>query len=1131
MVSRANHSAPPVAAKATESTLLAWLKETLYDAPPLRELRERLRTGGEGTAVEFTRAPGSLVPVVAAALAEGDGLPVLLVSPDARAAEKARDDLRTLLGAEAAWLLPQRDAIPYDPLHQNPRFDERAGAFERLVSREFSVLITFPAALVERLETLAAEARRLVRFRVGDPIDREALALVLGEAGMRREVRAEEPGQFAVRGAVVDIYPPASELPVRLELWGDEISELRAYDPATQRSLEHLGEVRFYAGEEGEEGREAALWELLPPGAVLLLDDPDALRAGLERTWEEIEYQFEKRRELELDRRTPRPDERYVRPDAVFAALAAFPRAVHRGPAAPTAGSLDFGARAHESYLGDLRHLAADLRHLRKQRLETVVLCERAGQVDRLSDLLEEQGAGGVLPRIGIGPLHEGFTWPAAGIALLTDHQIFGRHRRTGAFRRRKRRVDPAAFEQLKRGDIVVHTDFGIGRYLGLKKITVRDAEQECLQIEYRDGVKVYVRLDQFSKLQKYQGTDGAPPKFSRIGGLDWDRARRRAREAVEELARDILELYARRQVEGGHAFTPDTPWQREMEAAFEFEDTPDQAAAALAVKQDMEKPIAMDRLLLGDVGFGKTEVAVRAAFKAVQDSRQVAVLVPTTILAQQHYATFSERLLRYPVRIEVLSRFRTRAEQKAVLDGLAAGEVDIVIGTHRLLSKDVKFRRLGLIIVDEEHRFGVKHKDTLKRLRPTVDVLTLSATPIPRTLHMAMSGVRDLSMISTPPHDRQPIETEITPFDPRIIREAILREVARGGQVYFIHNRVQSIHAIRKMLERLLPGISFAVAHGQMKERDLDQVMQDFLHQRYQVLICTMIIESGLDIPNVNTLIVNRADRLGLAQLYQVRGRIGRSHRQAYAYLLTPPRMLLQNDARRRLETIAEHTRLGSGFQIAMRDLEIRGAGNLLGSEQSGFINQVGLELYTQMLAEAVQALKEEGVAKLPEAPVPRRDSREVKVDAPVDAMLPPVYVSDPAERVEIYRRLSRTQDPEEVRDLRSELRDRFGPLPPEGEHLLEIVEVQAEGARAGVTRVELHENVAFFEFASDWGREDFQGRLSTLLAALQDHPIEFKGTGSALGLRLALEDCDGWPDRWARVKEALRAVPVEVA
>lgn len=1111
----------------TRSDFLDLFKEAFYAAKPVQELVDAARRGVPVT--EFVRASGSLPALVAAALAEELKRPLLYVAPDIRVAERVRDDLRSLLGHDNALLLPPKFAIPYDPLHQNQRFDERAAVFERLLSKSFDALIVVPPALSERYETLESHSKRMIRFSLGDEIDREALALICSEAGMTREVRAEEPGQFAMRGSVIDVYPASNELPIRLELWGDEIAEMRRFDPQSQRSEEALEEILFFAGERGETKGQAGLWEILPRNTTIFIDDKDALEHGLERHWEEIEYQYEKRRDLEKDRLTEKPDELFHRADAVLAGLMKRTTVIHRGAAAPTEGALNFNTRNQDSFLGDLTSLASQLKANRDGNVANFLFCDRSSQVDRMGDLLEEHGGAEDAVRIGVAPLHGGFNWTQANLSVYTDHEIFGRHKRTSPFRRRRKAADSRAFDELKRGDFVVHADFGVGRYLGPKTIKVGGMDRECLQVEFREGVKVYVRLEQFAKLQKFQGTEGGEPKLSKIGGSDWDRARRKTKEGVERLAKEILEIYARRKMSGGFAFRDDTPWQREMEAAFEFEDTPDQATAAEEVKRDMEQQLAMDRLLVGDVGFGKTEVAVRGAFKALQDSKQVAVLVPTTILAQQHYQTFVERLRRYPIKIAVLSRFRSRREQLQTVSDLADGKIDLVIGTHRLLSKDVHFKDLGLLIVDEEHRFGVKHKEALKRFRASVDVLSMSATPIPRTLHMALSGARDMSMISTPPHDRLPIETEIVPFDDRVIREAILREIARGGQAYFVHNRVQTIHATAKMIEKLLPDIKVGVAHGQMREGELETVMDEFLKEKYQVLVCTMIIESGLDLPNVNTLIVNRADRFGLAQLYQLRGRIGRSHRQAYAYLMTPPRMLLQTDAKRRLETIAENTRLGSGFQIAMRDLEIRGAGNLLGPEQSGYINSVGFELYTEMLSEAVAKLSEEETVDLPETPVIRRDSRDVKIDAPVDAVLPTEYIPDAPERVDVYRRLSRAQKPDEVNNLRKEMLDRFGTLPTPAEALLQIIEAQARAARAGVAKIDLHEDVAFLTFDEEWGGEAFDIKIAEVVAGLHELPYELRGTGP-LGLRLDLEDCPGWTERWQRLQTMLAALPEDV-
>jgi transcription-repair coupling factor (superfamily II helicase) len=1107
------------------SDIIDDLKESVYSAPKILQLHKGIKSV-DTLQTDLVRVSGSLQAFIASSIVDKLDNKLLYISPDIRSAEKSRDDLRSLLGDDRVFLLPAQFSIPYDPLHQNHRFDERAAVFERLLDGMFDVIIAIPPSMVERHHALRIQKKRMIKFTVGDEIDRDVLALVLTEAGMRREIRAEEPGDFAVRGSVIDVYPPSAETPIRIELWGDEISEIRQFDPVTQRSMELSDSITFYAGEKGKEEARYGLWDLLPRKTILYVDDHDALLQGLDKQWEEIDYQYEKRKELELDHRTLLPDELYIRPEEIDQKISGLKRVIYRGVAASSEGAINFNSRSHESYLGDLDRLGNNLKQFKMQRAKSFVLCDREPQVDRLSDLLADHGGADEAARIGVLPLHQGFSLSDDGINVLTDHEIFGRHKRTSPFRKRKHQLDPTAFEELKNGDLVVHTDFGIGRYLGPKRITVKGVERDCLQIEYRDDVKVYVRLDHFNKLQKYQGAEDGEPKLSKIGGTDWSKNRVKTKKAVEKLAKEILQIYARRQIEGGFAFRPDSPWQREMEAAFEFDDTPDQTTSSEQTKRDMEKPVAMDRLLVGDVGFGKTEVAVRAAFKAVQESKQVAILVPTTILAQQHFITFVERLRRYPIKIEVLSRFVPKKVQNDIVERLEKGDVDLLIGTHRLLSKDIKFKDLGLLVIDEEHRFGVKQKESIRKFRASVDILSMSATPIPRTLHMALAGARDMSMISTPPEDRLPIETEIVPFDERLIREAILRETARGGQVYFLHNRVETIYAMKRTLKDLLPDINFGVAHGQMKEGELSTAMDDFLHEKHQVLICTMIIESGLDIPNVNTLLVNRADRFGVAQLYQLRGRIGRSHRQAYAYLLTPPRMLLRTDAKRRLETIAENTRLGSGFQIAMRDLEIRGAGNLLGAEQSGYINSVGFEMYTEMLSKAVQDLNSESITQLPETTQKKRDSRDVKVEVQVDAFLPTEYIPDASERVEVYRKLSKTQTQNELVALREEIVDRYGVMPSKAINLFEIVETQTLGAQAGVAKIEIHSDAVFFNFVDDWGSDKFDIQMAELLTAVHEFPIELLGSGT-LGLKLNLNPNLEWKDRWERVRDLLTVLP----
>jgi transcription-repair coupling factor (superfamily II helicase) len=655
------------------------------------------------------------------------------------------------------------------------------------------------------------------------------------------------------------------------------------------------------------------------------------------------------------------------------------------------------------------------------------------------------------------GGLTSGFHFVALKQTYLTEAEIFGPRRAVSVRRPKIREARPfAAFEDVKPGDVVVHVDHGMGRFHGLRKLTVGETEGDYLLLEYAGGDKLYVPVDKFHLVQRYVGADasaGGPP-VDRLGSGAWARAKERVRASIREMAQELLKLYAGRQVAGGHTFSPDTPWQREFEAAFPFEETADQMAAIQAVKADMGRPQPMDRLVCGDVGYGKTEVAMRAAFKAVMDGKQVAVLVPTTVLALQHCQSFADRFAPFPIVVEMLSRFRTRGEQQKVLRGLREGTVDIVIGTHRLLQRDVRFRDLGLVVVDEEQRFGVAAKERLKKLRTEVDVLTLTATPIPRTLHMAMLGVRDISTIETPPEDRLSIRTYVTRFDSDVIQQAIEEETGRGGQVFFVHNRVESIHAMARFLRRLVPHVKIAVAHGQMSEDELERVMCDFYAGAYQLLCSTAIIESGLDIPSANTIIINRADRFGLAQLYQLRGRVGRDRFRAHAYLLIPREDALTEGARKRLQVLAELTELGSGFKIASRDLEIRGAGNLLGVEQHGHINAVGFDLYCQLIQETVAELK--------------GGDREIEVDPvlrlPVEACIPEEYVSDAAVRLALYRRLSAAASSAEREELAAELCDRFGPLPPPVEHLLTVLDLKATArslrikeidARRGIVRV----------------------------------------------------------------------------
>jgi transcription-repair coupling factor (superfamily II helicase) len=733
------------------------------------------------------------------------------------------------------------------------------------------------------------------------------------------------------------------------------------------------------------------------------------------------------------------------------------------------------------------------------------IVCEDENHKERLSDFLQlnEEPAENI--NLVLGPIKRGFSLPAAQLSVYTENDLFGKVYRKPKRGRFKEGIPIRALSALNPGDFIVHVDYGIGKYVGLEKIKVRDIERECLALVYSEGDKLYVPLDKMERVQKFRGRDGINPILCKLGGTQWEKLKSRTKESVKAIAKDLITLYSARQALPGYAFSLDTAWQKEIELGFAFEETPDQTKAIEEVKEDMEKSRPMDRLVCGDVGFGKTEVAVRAAFKCVSDGKQVAVLVPTTILAQQHFRTFGERLSQFPVVIEMLSRFRSLKEQKQIIEKTKRGEIDILIGTHRIFSKDVGFKDLGLLVIDEEQRFGVKHKETLKAYRKTVDVLTLTATPIPRTLYFSLMGIRDMSLINTPPKDRRPILTEVIPFSEEVIEDAIRHELARGGQVFFVHNRIKSIHSIAAMIQRLVPGIQLAVAHGQLDEHDLERVMLDFDAGKYDCLVSTTIIESGLDLPNVNTLLINRADHMGLAQLYQLRGRVGRSDHQAYAYLFTPPFQLLNEVAVKKLRTIEEFTELGSGFQIAQRDLEIRGAGNLLGIAQSGNMDALGYDLYIKLVEEAVQELKleEEGIGKSQTA------AMDCQIEVGINAYLPKNYVEDESIRVNLYRRLASVRGPEEIEHFERELKDRFGAIPDEAMHLLEASRLRLMGQKLGFKKIILEGSRMKLFFNEQWvnqfpTQEQLSEQIRVILkkVSMPVHFLQKGGFGLSLNL-----------------------------
>jgi transcription-repair coupling factor (superfamily II helicase) len=1054
---------------------LDFLLEQCAALPATRALVPRLPAGS--ARVGIAGLPGSSAAVLLATLSRAVPQRLfVVVAPTPSEAERWHADLRALAPEGGVGLYPQREALGAEEPHVEIA-GERIETLEALLRGALRLVVTTARATAERSGVPAALTARRLDLSAGRQSGGAGLTVTierLEAMGYTRVPLITEVGQFSVRGGILDIYGFGMAAPARIEWWGDEVTSLRIFDLDTQRSGDAVSRVTVLPIKTEAVGRydgtavttdRTSLLELLPADTVLVLDQEGALDQEVDRAWSDAAHHLEVARRLGEE--PPTRDALYLEPRTWRARLAALGRLALEAPDATDR----FGILPPEAVDRDLKRL----RRIVATEPATVILCDNEGQVERLHELLEPAEV-----TLVVGALDGGFVLPA--LRVLTDHEIFRRARRLRR-PRRYRSATPAAVAgaaSLSPGDYVVHLDHGIGVYRGLQIIELRGAPLEVAVVEYEGGDRLNVpiyRLDQLEPYRTGGDADAPPPRLHRLGATTWQRQRDKTRSAIKQLAHELLDLYARRQLAAGFAMPPDTPWQRELESSFLYEDTPDQRRATEEVKRDLERARPMDRLLVGDVGYGKTEVAVRAAFKVAQAGKQVAVLVPTTILAEQHGRTMRERLADYPVKVEVLSRFRGAKDTAAILERLTTGDVDVVIGTHRLLSRDVAFKDLGLLIVDEEHRFGVRHKERLKALKLAVHVLTLTATPIPRTLHLSLAGLRDLTLLETAPKDRSPVLTFVEPWDDALIEEALARELDRGGQVYFVHNRIETIATVAERVRRLAPRARLAVAHGQMREAELEAVMARFVSGEVDVLVSTMIVESGLDVPNANTMIVDRADRFGLAQLYQLRGRVGRSHRRAHCYLLVPD--IVDADAEERLRVLEHHTDLGAGYRIALRDLEIRGAGNLLGREQSGHAHAVGFDMYLRWLQEAVAALK--GVVE----PAASFAPPEVVLDQP--AHLPDGYIASDAAKLDLYRRLARVRVPGEIAGIREELRDRFGPLPPEAERLLLVAELRALGAAAGVETILIHDDDARLQF-----RRDARPVLARLAAAFDAVQLE---------------------------------------
>ena len=1021
---------------------------------------------------------GSADAVLIAALAEREPNRLIAVVADQLPeAERWLADLQAVFGDEGVALYPPREGFGEVEPHAEVA-GERVETLERMTRGGVRVLLTTARAILERTRLPRALASARLSMRRGDTWRLEDLAAHLEAVGFERVPMVEDVAQFSVRGGIVDIYSFGMSEPVRLEFWGDEITEMRQFDLLTQRTTRTAETALILPvdvsgrGEADDRYERTSLAELWPPESLLVVPRGVVLPPEMQRTWDEAEHHLDLARRRG-ERVAPR-DELFQPPADAERALGRF--ATLEFAADDAEGAIVFPLRAPPPIARDMRRLAA----LVRDGIPTIILCDNSGQAERLDELLG--GADGPSPAaLSIGVLGGGFVIPAAGgaagLRVLTDHEIFRRERR---IRRTRRYATGAAIEAitaLKAGDFVVHLEHGVGIYRGMSTIFAGETTIEVIVIEYEGGDRLNVPLYRIDQVERFRSVgdvseDAPPPRLHRLGGDRWRKQRDKTRGAIQEMTVELLELYARRKMATRPPHLPDTAWQRQLESSFLFEDTPDQRKATDEVKRDLEGDRPMDRLLVGDVGYGKTEIAVRAAFKAVQSGRQVAVLVPTTVLAEQHARTFGDRFADFPIRVEVMSRFQTMKEQKATLEELKAKTVDIVIGTHRLLSPDVHFGQLGLIIVDEEHRFGVKHKERLKQLKLETDVLTLTATPIPRTLHLSLAGLRDMTLIQTPPRDRSPVLTFVEPWDDALIEEGIGRELDRGGQVFFVHNRIETIQGVADHIAGLVPRARVSVGHGQMKERELERVMGRFVAGEVDVLVSTLIVESGLDVPNANTMFVSRADHLGLAQLYQLRGRVGRSHRRAYCYLLVPD--AVDEDAERRLKVLEHHSELGAGYRIALKDMEMRGAGNLLGPEQSGFVQAVGFDLYLRMLDETVKR-----VMRGDNAPPP--PPADVSLDAP--AFLPDDYMPSQDAKLEVYRRLTSLAETSAIDDVRAEVRDRFGPLPPAAEAFFHVAKLRLLGGALGVGGILVHGDEARISF-----RDDALPRMKPLAAAFRD-------------------------------------------
>lgn len=1063
--------------------------------------------------------------------------PAVIITMDDLKAKELFEDLQFFI-KENLYFYPSKDILFYSAdVHSMDIVKQRVNVLKALAKEENTIVVLSIEALLDRLVKKDLFKSFILNLKVGSIIDIKDLTYQLFLMGYEHSDLVESPGQFALRGGIVDVYPSTEESPYRIEFWDDEVDSIRLMDPVSQRSVEKVDSIEIFPmrelvftdeaikrgisyieeetrktikkyeeknlkeeketlqksintileklkNQKGFAGIEAyvnyffeetvTLANYFLKDTIVFLDEPQRIKEKCHKVISEFEDSMKGR--LEKGYILPRQCETIFRYEDILNSIENFD-IVLLTMLTRTAGDfllkelIQFPVKSVESFYKQMDLFEKNLLYWKKKKFRILILAGPKSKGERLAKELNDRNIfctfrdnlSEPVPKgeiiVSQGSLYKGFEYGLIDFIVISDKEVFGELKKKRKARKKISGSKIENFTDLNPGDYVVHENHGIGIYQGIEKITVDNVSKDYLKIRYLDNGNLYVPINQMDMIQKYIGGEGRAPKLNKLGGNEWVKAKAKVRKAVEDLAKELIELYAKRQSSKGYKYGPDTVWQKEFEDMFPYEETEDQLIAIEEVKRDLESDKIMDRLICGDVGYGKTEVAIRAAFKVVQEGKQVAYLVPTTILAQQHYNTFLQRMKDFPIEVGLLSRFRSKSEQTATIEGLKKGMVDIVIGTHRLLSKDVAFKDLGLLIIDEEQRFGVVHKEKLKQLKEKVDVLTLTATPIPRTLHMSLIGIRDMSILNEPPEERYPVQTYVMEYNTEFVKDAIRRELARGGQVYYLYNRVQNIDKVTAKIQELVPEAVVAYAHGQMSERELENIMMDFINKEIDVLVCTTIIESGLDISNVNTIIIQDADTLGLSQLYQLRGRVGRSNRLAYAYLMYQKDKVLQEGAEKRLQAIKEFTEFGSGFKIAMRDLEIRGAGNLLGAQQHGHIDAVGYDLYSKLLEEAIRKEKGEEI----------KEHFETAIELDIDAYIPQNYIEDELQKLEIYKKIASIQGERDYYDIQEEIEDRYGDLPESVQNLLEIALIKWEAHELKITSISQKKLIITITFKED--------------------------------------------------------------